>query len=762
MNRFSLLAAIAFLISSCQKETQETLTSDSEVVEDYTQYVDQYIGTGFHGHVFLGANVPFGAVQLGPTNLTEGWDWCSGYHYSDTTVIGFAHTHLSGTGIGDLGDILLMPTRGDINLNRGSIKDSTQEDGYVAFYHHEDETIKPGYYSVWLDKYDVKAELTATARAGMQHYKYEKEGPYNVIIDLERGIGWDLPTKTYVEQVDEKTIKGYRYSKGWAVDQKIYFYMQFSAPISKIVAEKRGNLEENTSIEGERVKAAFVFNELPEGEVTVKTGISAVSIENAKENLESEMPNWDFTEIAAAADHAWNKELSKVKVKLPTEDQMKVFYTSLYHTMVAPSIFSDVNGEYRGADAKTYKDTTFTNYTTYSLWDTYRAAHPLFTLTQKDKVEDFVKSFLKIYEQQGKLPIWHLVGNETNCMVGYPGIPVVADAYFKGFDVDGELALEAMKASSTRDDFGMKFIKERGYIPADSVKESVAKALEYCLADRSIAQLAKALGKDEDYEYYNKRAHAYERYFDKKTGFMRAVMADGSFRTPFSPFKSTHMWGDYTEGNGWQYTWLVPHDVEGLIKLFGSEEAFEQKLDSLFVVEGDLGDEASPDISGLIGQYAHGNEPSHHVTYLYNYVGKPWKTADKVRYIMDSLYTTKPDGICGNEDVGQMSAWYIMSALGFYQVSPSNGQLILGSPLIEEATLDMDGTILHIEVKNNSTENKYIQKVSLNGKVYLNSFIAYSDLAKGGELLIEMGSTPSSDWGVAPENRPVSIPAQFQ
>ncbi|UII25416.1 GH92 family glycosyl hydrolase [Fulvivirga maritima] len=762
MNRFLLLAAVVFFISSCQKETQETSTRADETSQNYTQYVDQYIGTGFHGHVFMGANVPFGAVQLGPTNLTEGWDWCSGYHYSDTTVIGFAHTHLSGTGIGDLGDILLMPTSGDVNLNRGSIKDSTQAEGYVGFYNHEDETVRPGYYSVWIDKYDVKAELTATTRAGMQHYKYEKEGPYNVIIDLERGIGWDRPEKTYIEQIDDKTIKGYRYSKGWAVDQKIYFYMQFSAPVSKIVTDKDGNLEEIKSLEGERLKAAIVFDELPEGEVTIKTGVSAVSVENAQENLEAEIPAWDFDQVATAAGEAWNKELSKVKVKLPTEEQMKIFYTSLYHTMVAPSIFSDVNGEYRGADAKTYKDTTFTNYTTYSLWDTYRAAHPLFTLTQKDKVEDFVKSFLKIYEQQGKLPIWHLVGNETDCMVGYPGIPVVADAYFKGFDVDGELALEAMKASSMRDDYGMKFIKERGYIPADSVKESVAKALEYCLADRSIAQLAKSLGKDEDYEYYNKRAHAYERYFDKETGFMRAVMADGSFRTPFSPFKSTHMWGDYTEGNGWQYTWLVPHDVEGLIELFGSEVAFEEKLDSLFIVEGDMGEEASPDISGLIGQYAHGNEPSHHVTYLYNYVGKPWKTADKVRYIMDSLYTTKPDGICGNEDVGQMSAWYVMSALGFYQVSPSNGQLVLGSPLVQEATLDMDGTTLHIEVKNNSAENKYIQNISLNGKAYLNSSIAYSDLAQGGELVIEMGNTPSKEWGVAPENRPKSIPAQFQ
>ncbi|MDW7695120.1 GH92 family glycosyl hydrolase [Flammeovirgaceae bacterium SG7u.111] len=752
MKRILYVLLTVFL---CQCNDVQDASQETTTPQDYTQYVDPYIGTGFHGHVFLGANVPFGAVQLGPTNLTQGWDWCSGYHYSDTTLIGFAHTHLSGTGIGDLGDILLMPTTGEVNLKRGTLKDMS--DGYVGFYDHSNEAVKPGYYSVWIDKYKVKVELTATARVGLQRYTYESDAQQNVVLDLDRGIGWDQPIETFIELVDDSTIVGYRFSKGWAVDQKIYFAMSLSAPVAKLVAEKDGALEAVKKLEGERLKVALVFDGLSNGELLIKTGISAVSIANATENLQKEVSGWGFDQVVKDADEAWNKELSKVAVDMPTKDQMKVFYTSLYHTMIAPSLFSDSNGEYRGADGKTYQDTSFTNYTTYSLWDTYRAAHPLFTLTQKNKVEDFVKSFLKIYEQQGKLPIWHLVGNETDCMVGYPAISVIADAYFKGFDMDAELAFEAMKASSTRDDYGMVHLKKLGYIPAELEKESVAKAMEYCIADWSIAQMAKELGHEEDYAYYNKRAHAYQIYFDSTTNFMRAKMSDGSFREPFDAFKSTHEWGDYTEGNAWQYTWLVPHDVEGLVSLFGSAEAFEKKLDSLFLVEGDMGEEASPDISGLIGQYAHGNEPSHHITYLYNYIGKPSKTAEKVRYIMDNLYTTKPDGICGNEDVGQMSAWYVMSALGFYQVNPANGELIFGSPLVNDAVLQMDdNSRLHIQVNNNSGENKYIKQVSFNGKPYSKSSISYKELAKGGDLIIEMDSVPSVDWGVLEKDFPKS------
>ncbi len=752
MNRLSWLFVVSLTLCFCEQRSP----NDSEGAKiNYTQYVDPYIGTGFHGHVFLGANVPFGSVQLGPTNLTEGWDWCSGYHYSDTTLIGFAHTHLSGTGIGDLGDILLMPTSGEMNLNRGSLKQL--DSGYVGFYHHEDEIVKPGYYSVWINRYQVRAELTTTARVGMHRYTFEKGDSANLIIDLERGIGWDGPVESHVTLVDSVTVAGYRYSKGWAVDQKIYFSMKFSEPIKSTLTNDSGALKEVSSLTARRVKAGLTFGDLTETELLVKVGISAVSIENAHKNLEEELPHWDFDQVVSEADEAWNKELSKIHVQMASEDRMKVFYTSLYHTMIAPSVFSDVNGAYRGADGKTYQDTAHDRYTTYSLWDTYRAAHPLFTLTQPEKTQSFIYNFLDIYQQQGKLPIWHLVGNETDCMIGYPAIPVIADAYFKGYDVDAELAMEAMKASATRDDYGMKYMKEKGYIPADLEKESVAKAMEYCLSDWAIAQVAKDLGKEADYQYYKDRALAYKQYFDPKTKFVRAITEKGSFREPFDPFNVTHMHGDYTEGNAWQYTWLVPHDVEGLIDLFGSEQAFEEKLDSLFIAKGYLGDEASPDVSGLIGQYAHGNEPSHHITYLYNYLGKPWKTAEKVRYIMDSLYTTRPDGLCGNEDVGQMSAWYVLSALGFYQVNPSNGQFVFGSPLMDEATVDLGkGKRLRIRVKNNSPQNKYISKIHFDGVPHTKSYISYAELAKGGELLIEMDRTPSNVWGVDLENRPVS------
>lgn len=751
MKHYLPLLFLAILYWQCSQPVATSVEAT-----DYTQYVDPYIGTGFHGHVFLGAHVPFGAVQLGPTNLTEGWDWCSGYHYSDTTLIGFAHTHLSGTGIGDLGDIVLMPTSGEVNLNRGKLSDLSS--GYTAFYQHKDEVVKPGFYQVWIDKYQVKAELTATTRAGMHRYTFKDSTQANIILDLERGIGWDLPIETYVRQINSTTLEGYRYSKGWAVDQKIYFVMEFSAPILKMQALQNEYYVEVSELKEERLKAALTFG-LPEnGEILVKTGISAVSVANARENLNLEIADWDFDSVVKSANENWNRELSKVAVKMPDEDQMKVFYTALYHGMTAPSVFNDINGQYRGANGQTYTDTSATVYTTFSLWDTYRAAHPLFTLTQRDKVEDFVSTFLKIYQQQGKLPIWHLVGNETDCMVGYPAVMVIADAYFKGFDIDGELALEAMKASSTRDDYGVRYLKELNFIPADLEKESVAKAMEYCIADWCIAQVAKSLGKHTDYEYYMNRANAYKLYFDPQTHFMRAKMSTGGFRSPFDAFKSTHIWGDYTEGNAWQYTWLVPQDVEGLIALFGSESSFEEKLDSLFIVEGDLGAEASPDISGLIGQYAHGNEPSHHITYLYNYLGKPWKTAEKVRYIMDELYTSKPDGLCGNEDVGQMSAWYVMSALGFYQVNPANGLLVFGSPLITEAKLKLsDTSTLSIKVENNNQENRYIQSITWNGEVYSKSYISYEMISRGGEMIIKMGNAPASDWGVNPEDRPVSL-----
>lgn len=742
-----LFIALGIFLFQCTEPTPPE--NDTPSVK-LTSYVDPYIGTGFHGHVFLGANVPFGAMQLGPTNLTQGWDWCSGYHYSDTTLIGFSHTHLSGTGIGDLGDILVLPTSGAVNLVRGD-KDNLQ-DGYLAFYDHTDENVKPGYYGIYINKYKVQAELTTTSRVGFHRYTYAEGTDANVVVDLERGIGWDSPYHNYIEQVNDSTVAGFRWSKGWAVNQKIFFSMVFSKPIQNFTLSEEVSAD-SAGVDGRKVKAGITFGQLNGVPLMIKVAISPVSIENAQENMKAELPGWDFEKVATAADEAWEKELSRIRVTMENDDQMKLFYTSLYHSMIAPSAFQDVNGAYRGADAKNYVDKSYTNYTTFSLWDTYRAAHPLYSLTQRERVADFVKTFLNIYKQQGKLPIWHLVGNETDCMVGYPSIPVIADAYFKGIPMDAELAFEAMKASSMRDDYGMKYIKEKGYIPADLEKESVSKALEYCLSDWCIAQVAKSLGKEEDYAYYSKRAKAYEIYFDKKTHFMRAKLDNGEFRTPFDPFNSIHMVGDYTEGTAWQYTWLVPHDVEGLVSLFGSEDSFEQKLDSLFEVDGDMGEGASSDITGLVGQYAQGNEPSHHITYLYGYIGKSWKTAEKVRYIMDSLYLATPEGLSGNEDVGQMSSWFILSSLGFYQVNPANGRYVFGSPLVQSATLQVgDGKEFTIKTVNNTHENIYIQSMKLNGASYSKASISYQDIVKGGELVIEMGNTPSDHWGVAKED----------
>lgn len=711
-------------------------------LQNLTQHVDPYIGSDYHGHVFVGANVPFGAVQLGPVNITQGWDWCSGYHYSDSTLIGFAHTHLSGTGIGDLGDILFMPISGAPHHDRGTLENP----GYMAFYTHEKEQVRPGYYSVEIEKYQVKAELTASKRVGFHRYHFPGDKKAHVIIDLERGIGWDAPMETYLEWLNDSTIAGYRFSKGWAEDQRIFFAAVFSAPITHFRIDENNSTIAGRSGTGRSLIGTASFGN--EKVVLSKVGISPVSIENALGNIAHEIPHWNFDLVVSEADAAWNRELNKVKIEAPIEADMRVFYTSFYHTMIAPSIFNDYNGEYRGADKKVYKDTSFVNYTTFSLWDTYRAAHPLYTLTQQDKVNDMINSMLKIYEQQGKLPVWHLMGNETNTMVGYSAVPVIVDAYLKGFDgFDAELAYEAVKNTVMLEERGINFVKEKGYIPADSTVESVAMGLEYAVSDWCAAQMARKMGREDDFIYLSKRGQNYRNYYDKESGFMRGRLSDSSWREPFSPFVSRHRDDDFCEGNAWQYTWLVPQDVEGLMDLLGGKDAFTAKLDSLFEVTGDMGEAASSDITGLIGQYAHGNEPSHHITYLYAYTGQPWKTAEKVRYIMDNLYSDKPDGLCGNEDVGQMSAWYVFSALGFYPVNPANGIYVFGSPKVKQATLRLeDGHEFSIDVINQSPENIYIQSVKLNGKPYNQGFITHQDIVTGGALEITMGGEPSPEW----------------
>lgn len=696
--------------------------------QDYTQYVNPFIGTGGHGHVFLGANVPFGNIQAGPTQKKQGWDWCSGYHYSDSTVIGFGQMHLSGTGIGDLGDVSLLPMT---NPSQREVK-----------FSHKAEYVRPGYYSVMLAS-GIRVELTATQRVAFHRYSFPADATKGYIaLNLAQGIGWDKMTSCKFKQESDKTVTGFRMSEGWAKDQRVYFVAEFSEPVK---------LEEN-----ERDTIGIFSVASTNQPLLVKVGISAVSVENARENLQQELPGWNFASVVSKANADWNSELSKIAIKTQDERAKRIFYTALYHTMIAPSVFSDVNGEYRGADGKTHKG-DFTDYTTFSLWDTYRAAFPLMTLIQPEMQRDLAETMLHIFKQQGKLPVWHLMGNETDCMVGNPGIPVLVDIALKGFNVDKKAVFEAVKASAMRDERGMGLLKKYGYIPCDldPEKETVAKGLEYALADACIAKLAKQLGKTEDYKYFYKRSQSYrDFYFDKQTKFMRGVTSDHKFREPFDPFSTVHRQDDYTEGNAWQYVWLVPHDVHGLVAAFGGEKPFVSKLDSLFIVNGDMGADASPDITGLIGQYAHGNEPSHHILYMYNYVGQPWKGADKIRYVLANLYHDDFDGLSGNEDVGQMSAWYILSSVGFYQVDPAGGRYVFGSPLFDEATLNVgNGKTFRVVAHNNSSENKYIQSAKLNGKPYTRSYIDFKDIVRGGTLEFVMGNKPSQ-FGVKPSDRP--------
>jgi len=713
---FFLFAALALLPATLMAQNGK-----------YTQYVNPMIGAGGHGHVFVGANVPFGYVQLGPTEPTRGWDWCSGYHYSDSVLVGFSHQHLSGTGIGELGDITYLPI---CCPKKKSVK-----------FSHADEVVKPGYYSLRLKHPDVLVELTATKRAGFQRYTYPaytEDGVF--LLNLQQGIGWDKMTECGYKQESQTSISGYRLSTGWAKDQRVYFYSEFSKPISVVK-------DQDTIV-------YFTF-ENDGAPLLIKTGMSAVSVENAKANLRAEIPDWNFNGVVRAADKAWNDELGKINITTNDRTLRRIFYTALYHSMIAPSVFSDVNGEYRGSDGKNHKG-NWTNYTTFSLWDTYRAAHPLMTLIHTEKLKDMAETMLHIYKEQGKLPVWHLMGNETDCMVGNPGIVALADMYLKGYVSDKEGCFEALKNSALCDDRGLSLLKEYGYIPYDKdpTFETVAKGLEYALADWCVAEVAKQQGKTSDYQYFYKRSKAYSKYFDPKTGFMRGLGSDGKFREPFDPFNAIHRQDDYTEGNAWQYTWLVPHDVHGLVSLFGGEAKFVEKFDSLFIVSGDLGAEASPDISGLIGQYAHGNEPSHHILYMYNYVGQPWKAAKLLRQTMYEMYKDDLDGLSGNEDVGQMSSWYILSSVGLYQVEPAGGKYIIGSPLFDKATLNVgNGKQFSVVATNNSKENIYVQSAKLNGKKYTKSYINYADIVRGGTLELVMGNKPST-FGTAKKDRP--------
>jgi predicted alpha-1,2-mannosidase len=547
--------------------------------------------------------------------------------------------------------------------------------------------------------------------------------------------------EAYITQENETTISGYRYSKGWANNQKIYFTATFSKPISRfVVTTLPAGDTAASSVTAARVYAQAFFDLKEKENIYVKVALSPTSIDNAKLNMQAELSGWDFNKTIKKANDAWNAELSKVRITTKDAASKRIFYTALYHTMIAPSVFCDVNGDYRGADGQSHPNEGFINYTTFSLWDTYRAAHPLMTLIHPEKINDMVNTMLAIYGHQGKLPVWHLMGCETDCMVGNPAISVVADAMLKGYDgFDKEKAFEAIKNSAMLDERGLQYLKEYGYIPYDKEPEGLAKCMEYAIADWSAAQAAKLLGKTQDYDYFLQRSKSYQRYFDKGTGFVRGVSSDGEFRAAFNSFESVHRDNDYTEGNAWQYTWLVPHDIAGLVKLFGSKERFIEKLDSLFIVEGSLGENASPDISGLIGQYAHGNEPSHHIIYMYPYVGQAWKTAERVRQTLAAMYSDRPDGLSGNEDVGQMSAWYVLSALGLYQVEPAGGKYVFGSPIVDRAEIKVgQGKTFTVIAKNNSPQNKYVRSITLNGVSYDKFYIDYQDIAKGGTLEFEM------------------------
>lgn len=720
-NYLSRLLSVAALVV-CFSATAVAAT-----VQNLTQYVNLYVGTGGHGHTFMGANVPFGLVQLGPTEPTRGWDWCSGYYYDDDELIGFGHMHLSGTGIGCLGDVAFLP-----------VKDFKQTS---TRFKHEAEKVHPGYYSVQLTDPNVLVELTATERCGFHRYTFKDGAKAQLALDLSQCIGWDKLNDCLLTQESTTRLTGFRRSNGWAADRRIYFSIDFSQPVT---VHRLDSME--------RVVVSVADNTKP---LLVKVALSPVSIDKAKLNMQAEMAGWDFDATVKAADDAWNRELARIEIQTNDQTKKRVFYTAMYHLMTSCSKFNDVDREYRGADGKVHK-ADFTNYTTLSLWDTYRAAHPLMTVAFPEMQRDFAQTFLNIYKQQGRLPVWHLMGSETDCMVGNPGAIVLADLTMKGFVEDKELALEALKATQMKDIRSLGLLKEHGYIPwnLEPENETVAKALEYCAADDGVAKVAKLLGKSDDYEYFFNRSRSYKKYYDPETRFLRAVGTDGKFRLPFNPFFAEHRTNDYTEGNAWQYTFLVPHDVKGLIKLFGSDKAFMSKLDSLFFVDGWAGDNASPDMSGMTGQYAHGNEPSHHVIYMYNYAGRPDKAAPLLRKMLNEMYLDQPDGLSGNEDVGQMSAWYILSSVGLYQVDPVGGRFVIGSPLFDKATVNVGaGKTFTVVAKNNSDRNIYVQSARLNGKALKNSYIDFNDIRHGGTLELVMGPKPSK-WGAAPACRP--------
>lgn len=759
MKKLLSVAASAILFASCGKQS------------DPAPYVDPFIGTDAHGHTFPGATTPFGLVQLSPDTDTQGWDWCSGYHASDSSIIGFSHTHLSGTGGSDLGDILFMPATGDVQFEPGS--KANPDEGYRSRFKHTSEKAGAGYYSVYLDDPRVKAELTATPHTGIHKYTFGSTTNQHVMIDLRHGIQDNVHSAAF-RQLDDRTIEGWRRSNGWAPDHTIFFRAEFSEPFSAIQARIDGFDTTVTEGEGKEIVLAVFPKKGHAKELEIKVGISAVSLDGAAANLKAETTGKNFRQLADEAWELWSEKLGKVEVEGGSDDDKVVFYTAMYHTLITPYLFSDADGNYRGADGKVHKgvgnaanDYQGANYATYSTWDTFRALHPLLTLVEPEVNADMARSMLRYYEQTGRLPVWDLHMNENNCMIGYHAVPIIADAYLKGQLPDslGQLALEAMVHSAMQTTHGgIGYYRQLGYLPSDKENNAVSKALEYAYDDWCIAQMAKRLGNDSLYNVFIRRAQSYKNHFDPQDGFFKGRLSTGQFQTPFDPSEISILGqGDFTEGNAWHYRFFAPQDVTAHIEMLGGDSAYIAAIDAMFDAPSTTSDH-SPDVSGLIGQYAHGNEPSHQVAYLYSFAGAPWRTQERVNEIKRTMYTAARDGLCGNEDCGQMSAWYVMSAMGFYPVTPGSGVYVLGTPTFRTTTLTLpEGRKFTIETEGLTEDgrNFYIQSAELDGQPYTKSYITHEAIEKGGKLVLHMGDQPNKSFGTNLADRPVAmIPAE--
>ena len=731
--------ACALLCSACTGGGEH-----KEMTVDYASLVNPFIGTDFTGNTYPGAQSPFGMVQLSPDNGIGGWDRISGYFYPDSTIAGFSHTHLSGTGAGDLYDLSFMP----VTFPYKEMKNS--ELGIHSSFSHADEEASAGYYSVLLKDYNIKVELTATPRVGIQRYTFP-EAESMVILNLKKAMNWDYTCDSHLEVVDSCTVRGYRYSMGWANDQRVYFVSRFSRPFDKQEIVSDPILKDKKQV-GKAAKGYFYFDTKNGDQVTVCTAISGVSMEGAAKNLEAEAPHTDFDQYLAANKAVWNEELGKIVVKGENQDDLVNFYTALYHSKLAPTIFSDVDGAYFGPDKQIHKTEGWTNYSTFSLWDTYRAAHPLFTYTDTERVNDMVKSFLAFYQQNGRLPVWNMWGNETDMMIGYHSVPVIVDAFLKGIgDFDAELALEACVKTANIDDYrDLGEYKKLGYVSIDSDDRkggsgwSFSRSLEYAYDDFCIAEMAKKLGKQDIADEFYKRSQNYKNLYNPATGFLQPRKADGSFLKDFNP-------DDYTkyicESNAWHYLWNVPQDIDGLIDLLGGKEKFTSRLDSMFTYTPKDKENLPLFSTGMIGQYVHGNEPCHHVAYLFNAVGQPWKTQKYVAEVMHTLYRNTPDGLCGNEDCGQMSAWYVLSAMGFYPVNPVSGVYEIGTPLFPEMQLNLaNGKVFTVLAPNVNRENIYIQSVKVNGVAYDKSYLTHDMIMDGVTVEFLMGNQPAKAW----------------